>query len=234
MIWSGHKNALSERSALLLNASAMLEPEQKFLHNQVAPMSQRERWLLLGQRGCVLWLTGLSGSGKSTIARGLEYRLIHSGRVSYVLDGDEIRSGLNKDLDFSQTQREENIRRISEVARLFAECGIICITSFISPLRAYRDMARKIIGPDRFFEIYLDASLEVCEGRDPKGMYKKARAGLIKNFTGIDSIYEAPENPDIRLDTAGHTPDENVNRLHEDLMARCFIPTAIAMGDHFL
>lgn len=197
-------------------------------------MSQRERWLLLGQRGCVLWLTGLSGSGKSTIARGLEYKLIHAGRTAYVLDGDEIRTGLNRDLGFTQESRSENIRRIAEVARLFAECGIICITSFISPLRTYRDQARQIIGPDRFFEIYLDVSLAVCEDRDPKGMYKKARAGLIKNFTGIDSAYEPPENPDIRLDTAGQSPAENTERLYDALMQRHFIPLVSAPGDHFI
>lgn len=207
---------------------------EKFLFNQVEPMSQRERWLLLGQRGCVLWLTGLSGSGKSTIARGLEYKLIHSGRTAYVLDGDEIRAGLNKDLDFTQAGRTENIRRIAEVARIFAECGIICITSFISPLRAHREAARAIIGPDRFFEIYLTASLEVCEARDPKGMYKKARAGLIKNFTGIDSAYERPEKPDIELDTAETTHEQNVEHLHDVLMQRHFIPLVSASGDHFI
>jgi len=208
--------------------------ETKYLFNQVKPMSQRERWLLLGQRGCVLWLTGLSGSGKSTIARGLEYKLIHSGRTAYVLDGDEIRTGLNKDLGFTQDSRSENIRRIAEVARLFAECGIICITSFISPLRAYREQARQIIGPDRFFEIYLDVPLAVCEERDPKGMYKKARAGLIKNFTGIDSAYEPPGKPDITLDTAARSPAENIDHLHEVLMQRHFIPLVSASGDHFI
>lgn len=211
-----------------------MKPEEKYLYNQVKPMSQRERWLLLGQRGCVLWLTGLSGSGKSTIARALEYKLIHAGRTAYVLDGDEVRTGLNRDLGFSQDSRSENIRRIAEVARLFAECGIICITSFISPLRAYREQARQIIGPERFFEIYLDVPLAVCEGRDPKGMYAKARAGLIKNFTGIDSAYEPPERPDVRLDTSARSPEQNVEHLHDVLMQRHFIPLVSASGDHFL
>lgn len=197
-------------------------------------MNQQRRSQLLGQRGCVLWLTGLSGSGKSTIARGLENTLLHYGRVSFVLDGDEVRTGLNKDLSFSDAHREENIRRIAEVARLFAECGIICITSFISPLRVYRQMAREIIGADRFFEIYLDVSLSVCEERDPKGLYKKARAGLIKNFTGIGAAYEPPENPDLRLDTSRQPPEENVTRLHEVLMARHFLPSGTAMGDLFI
>ncbi len=218
----------------MLNANAVNPEEPKFLFNQVKPMSQRERWLLLGQRGCVLWFTGLSGSGKSTIARGLEYKLIHAGRAAYVLDGDEIRTGLNKDLGFAPEQRNENLRRIAEVARLFAECGIICITSFISPLRANRDAARQIIGPDRFFEIYLDVPLAVCEARDPKGMYKKARAGIVKNFTGIDAAYEAPENPDIKLDTTARPPDEIVEQLYDVLMQRHFIPLVSATGDHFI
>ena len=212
----------------------MSDSHSLFLFNQVAPMNQQRRSQLLGQRGCVLWLTGLSGSGKSTIARGLENRLLYAGRVSFVLDGDEIRTGLNKDLSFSDAHREENIRRIAEVARLFAECGIICITSFISPLRAYRQMAREIIGEDRFFEIYLDVTLEVCEQRDPKGLYKKARAGLIKNFTGIGAAYEPPEKPDLRLDTSKHVPEENVTLLHEVLMARHFLPSGTAMGDMFI
>ena len=161
----------------------------------------------------MLWLTGLSGSGKSTIARGLECQLVQSGRVAYVLDGDEIRVGLNSDLSFSAEDRAENIRRIAEVARLFAECGIICITSFISPLKKYRDLARNIIGSDRFLEVYLAADVAICEERDPKGLYRKARAGIIPDFTGVSAPYEPPENPALVLDTSKTPADTNVRKL---------------------
>lgn len=176
-------------------------------------MARDERERRLGARGGVLWFTGLSGSGKSTIARALEHALVAAGRMAYVLDGDEIRNGLNRDLGFTQGDREENIRRIAEVARLFSECGVICITSFISPLRRHREQARTIIGPDRFAEIFIDADLAVCEARDPKGLYKKARAGEITQFTGIDSAYEAPEHPALRIDTGTTAPAEATERL---------------------
>ncbi len=178
------------------------------IFNQVKPMARGQRERLLGARGGVLWFTGLSGSGKSTIARALENELVSIGRMAYVLDGDEIRNGLNRDLGFTQGDREENIRRIAEVARLFSECGVICITSFISPLRRHRDQAREIIGDDRFAEIFIDADLAICEARDPKGLYKKARAGEITQFTGIDSAYEPPEKPALRIDTGATTPDQ--------------------------
>ena len=194
--------------------------EERYLFNQVAPMSRSERHQLLGQKGCVLWLTGLSGSGKSTISRALEYRLVHSRHVAFVLDGDEVRTGLNKDLTFTPEGRLENIRRTAEVARLFAECGIVCITSFISPLRSYRDMARDIVGKERFYEIYLSAGVDVCEKRDPKGLYKKAREGKIRDFTGISAPYEPPENPDLVLDTARTTTEENLATLLDFLKSR--------------
>ena len=164
-------------------------------------MDRDDRERHLGQRGCVVWLTGLSGSGKSTIARTCEERLIHEGRMTFVLDGDEIRSGLNRDLTFSQEDRAENIRRIAEVSRLFAECGVICIASFISPLRSQRQTARDIIGSDRFIEVFIDTPLDLCEQRDPKGLYRKARSGEIPEFTGIGSAYEPPNNPEIRIVT---------------------------------
>ena len=167
------------------------------IFNPVKPVERVERERMLGCRGGVYWFTGLSGSGKSTIARGFETALLSMGRMAYVLDGDEIRCGLNRDLGFELDDREENTRRIAEVSRLFAECGVICITSFISPLRQYRETARAIIGADRFFEVYIDTSLAVCEARDPKGLYRKARAGEIPHFTGIDSTYEPPTHPDI-------------------------------------
>ena len=183
------------------------------IFNQVKPIPRAERERKLGARGGVLWFTGLSGSGKSTVARALEHRLLDLGRMAYVLDGDEIRNGLNRDLGFTQGDREENIRRIAEVARLFAESGVVCITSFISPLRRHRDTARGIVGTDRFAEIFIDADLATCEARDPKGLYKKARAGEITQFTGIDSTYEPPEHPAVRIDTGTTAPDQATDLL---------------------
>lgn len=151
----------------------------------------------------MLWFTGLSGSGKTTLANALEYRLNREfGLHTYLLDGDVIRTGLNKDLDFSPAARSENIRRIGEVTRLFYEAGLIVLTAFISPIRADRDLVRALLPPGGFIEIYMRCPLEVCESRDVKGLYRKARAGLIREFTGIDSPYEAPENPEILLDTS--------------------------------
>ncbi|MBV6428182.1 MAG: putative adenylyl-sulfate kinase [Haliscomenobacter sp.] len=155
----------------------------------------------LGQRGKVLWLTGLSGSGKSTLAIQLERKLFEAGFFSKVLDGDNIRTGINNNLGFSEAERMENIRRISEVARLFLDTGIICINAFISPKRAMRDMARSIVGPGDFIEIYVNAPLDICESRDVKGLYQKARQGMIKGFTGIDDPYEPPFVPDLEIRT---------------------------------
>ncbi|MFH0908307.1 MAG: adenylyl-sulfate kinase [bacterium] len=196
---------------------------EKHVFNQVAPMDRAEREAALGQKGCVLWLTGLSGSGKSTISRALEQILVRDGRIAFVLDGDEVRNRLNKDLGFTQDDRHENIRRIAEVARLFAECGVICITAFISPLRSQRQMARDILGKDRFFEVFVDCDLSVCEQRDPKGLYKKARAGKIPEFTGITSAYESPEHPDIRIDSTSATVDQSAWQLMHHLASKGFI-----------
>ena len=154
-----------------------------------------------GHCGCVIWLTGLSGSGKSTIAVELEHELFNLGRHTYILDGDNIRHGLCSDLGFSPEDRTENIRRIGEAARLFADAGIICIAAFISPYRADRDLARKIAPPGKFVEVYLNAPLEICEQRDVKGLYVRARAGEIKDFTGISAPYEAPLKPEVELHT---------------------------------
>ncbi|EGR1510445.1 adenylyl-sulfate kinase [Vibrio vulnificus] len=160
-------------------------------------VTHQERVRQKGQRPVVLWFTGLSGSGKSTIANALERRLLELNKHSYLLDGDNVRHGLNQDLGFNESDRVENIRRVAEVAHLFVDAGMIVLTAFISPFRRDRKLAKEKIGPDAFIEIYLDIPLTTCEQRDPKGLYKKARQGLLKNFTGIDSDYEAPLAPDI-------------------------------------
>lgn len=164
-------------------------------------VSSADREALKGQKGCVLWFTGLSASGKSTIANTVDHKLHALGKHTYLLDGDNIRMGLNKNLGFSAEDRAENIRRIGEVAKLFADAGIITLTAFISPYRVDRDNVRKLLPEGDFVEVFVNASLETCEGRDPKGLYKKARAGEIKGFTGIDDPYEAPEKPELVLDS---------------------------------
>jgi adenylyl-sulfate kinase len=165
------------------------------------------------QKPVTVWLTGLSGAGKSTIACALERRLLESGHASYVLDGDNVRHGLNRDLGFSPQDRAENIRRIAEVARLLNDAGLIVITAFISPYRADREMARLIIGEDAFLEVHVNTPLLVCEERDPKGMYKLARAGELPAFTGVSAPYEPPQNPLCSIDTANCSVDECVDLL---------------------
>jgi bifunctional enzyme CysN/CysC len=172
------------------------------------------------QRPCVLWFTGLSGAGKSTIANTLEKRLHAMGRHTYMLDGDNIRHGLNKDLGFTDADRVENIRRVAEAARLFVDAGLIVIVSFISPFRSERRMARDLFQAGEFIEVYIDTPLEVCEERDPKGLYRKARAGLIRNFTGIDSLYEPPENAELKLDTSKTTPEALAEAVLKELRNR--------------
>ncbi len=164
----------------------------------------------LGQQGMVLWFTGLSGSGKSTIAVEVEKELYRRGRASYRLDGDNLRFGLNKDLGFTAADREENIRRIGEVAALFADAGLITLASFISPYRSGREAAREAAGVENFKEIYVKASVEACAERDPKGLYAKAKKGEIENFTGISAPYEEPENPDLIVDTEKLSLEESV------------------------
>ncbi len=186
-------------------------------------ITREEREQLLKQKGAVLWFTGLSGSGKSTVASEVAYKLQSMGRLTYILDGDNIRHGLNKDLGFSPEDRNENIRRISEVASLFADAGVITITAFISPYRKYRNFCRELVGNDRFIEIYAKASLETCEKRDPKGMYKKARAGIIKDFTGIDAPYEEPETPELIIDTDKETVDESAEKVLQKLQEKGYI-----------
>ena len=162
-------------------------------------VSREEREKLLNQKGVLIWFTGLSASGKSTVANEVAHKLHELGKFAYILDGDNVRHGLNKDLGFSPEDREENIRRISEVGNLFTDAGIITLTAFISPYRKDRDFARELVGPGRFIEVFVNASIETCEKRDPKGLYKKAKSGEIKEFTGISAPYEAPLNPEIEL-----------------------------------
>ena len=173
-------------------------------------VSPEERAGLLKQMGATLWFTGLSGSGKSTIAFTLEHALVQQGRLAYVLDGDNVRHGLNRDLGFTEADREENIRRIGEVSKLFADCGVITMTSFISPYRKDRDLVRALHGEGKipFIEIHVATPIETCEQRDPKGLYKKARAGQLKGFTGIDDPYEAPNSPELTLDATSTSPQD--------------------------
>jgi len=173
-------------------------------------VSPSERQKLLNQLPMTIWLTGLSGSGKSTLAFLLERHLIAQGRICYVLDGDNVRHGLNRDLSFTGHDRSENIRRIAEVARLMNDAGLIVITAFISPLRSDRELAKQIIGAEAFREIFVSTTIEVCESRDPKGLYQKARQGLVKDFTGVSAPYETPTNPDLILDSAVNSLEESV------------------------
>jgi len=176
-------------------------------------LQRTDREQLLGQRAKVLWLTGLSGSGKSTIARELERELHNQGKLAQVLDGDNIRSGINNNLGFSIEDRRENIRRIAEIAKLYLHTGVITVCSFISPTREIRQLVKDTVGAGDFIEIYINAPLEVCESRDVKGLYKKARKGEIKGFTGIDSPYEPPHNPAIEIQTAELSLDASVAKI---------------------
>jgi adenylylsulfate kinase len=186
-------------------------------------VGRREREGLLGQRGATIWLTGLSASGKSTIAVALEKALVERGHLAYVLDGDNVRHGLNKNLGFSPADRTENIRRIAEVAKLFTDCGVLVLTSFISPYRSDRDAARALFAEGDFVEVFVDASLATCEARDPKGLYKKARAGEIPEFTGISAPYEPPERPELVLDTAALSVEASVAALLRHLEAQGYL-----------
>ncbi|MFF0816219.1 sulfate adenylyltransferase subunit CysN [Rhodococcus sp. NPDC003318] len=190
------------------------------IHWQAVDVNAESRAVLNGHRPQVLWFTGLSGSGKSTIANELERQLHASGCHTYLLDGDNVRHGLNRDLGFTEADRVENIRRVTEVARLMADAGLIVLASFISPFRAERDAARELIGEDRFCEVFVDTPIDVAESRDPKGLYKKARRGDLTNFTGIDSPYESPENPALRVDTTVTTPAEAAVQVVEKLRSR--------------
>ena len=183
-------------------------------------ISRSEREIRLGQHGKVLWFTGLSGSGKSTLAIALERQLFDQGYNVVVLDGDNIRTGINNNLTFTPEDRVENIRRIAEVAKLFLANGIICIVSFISPTREMRQSAKQIIGPEDFIEVFIDTPLEICEARDVKGLYKKARAGEIPDFTGIHAPYEAPLQPEIHILTGSMSVEASLIQLYQQAIKR--------------
>lgn len=188
-------------------------PNQRRVHDpnvhwQQLSVDRAARIALMGQRPRVLWFTGLSGAGKTTIANLVEQRLHDAGRHTFLLDGDNVRHGLSRDLGFSEADRAENTRRVGEVARLMADAGLIVLAAFISPFRAEREMVRRMMAKGEFVEIFIDAPIELAEQRDPKGLYAKARRGKLPNFTGIDSPYEAPHSPEIRIDTAALSPEQ--------------------------
>ena len=191
-------------------------------HEGIVTREDREK--MAGHKGCTIWMTGLSGSGKSTLAVALEKVLIDRGVRTFVLDGDNVRHGLNKDLGFSPADRNENIRRIGEVAKLFTDAGVVNITAFISPYRADRDQVRSLMADGDFIEAYVSCPVEVCEERDPKGLYKKARAGEIPEFTGISAPYEAPEKAEITLHTGSDAKEETLRQLVGYLEERGIIP----------
>ena len=186
-------------------------------------ITKEERAKLLNQKGATIWLTGLSGSGKSTIAVELEHALIENKHQAFILDGDNIRHGLNKNLGFSPEDRTENIRRIGEVAKLFTEANIITVAAFVSPYREDRDNVRKLLGDGEFIEIYVKCSLEVCEERDTKGLYKKARAGEVKDFTGISAPYEEPLNPELTIDSSKLSIEESTRTILDYLETKGYV-----------
>lgn len=198
------------------------------MNNHTTPhegkVKRNQRWNLNGHKSALVWLTGLPGSGKSTISHELEYRLFRQNIKTYVLDGDNVRQGLCKDLGFSADDRRENLRRVGEVALLFVDAGILTIAAFASPYRADRRMVRQMFAPGDFIEVYLRCDVTVCEERDPKGLYKKARCGEIKNFTGISDPYEPPEHPEIVLATDRMSIDESVERIVGYLKDKGVIP----------
>ena len=198
----------------------MAEQKATNVHWHEHSVSKADRCQLSGHKGAVLWFTGLSASGKSTVANTVDHKLHSLGKRSFVLDGDNIRMGLNKNLSFSAEDRAENIRRIGELGKLFASAGLITLTAFISPYRADRDAARALLPEGEFIEIYVNTPLEICEARDPKGLYKKARAGQLKGFTGIDDPYEAPEKAELVLDGGKQSIDDLADEVVAFLKAR--------------
>lgn len=201
-----------------------MDAKSRHIHWHAGMVTKADREEICGHRGCTIWMTGLSGSGKSTLAVALEKELWERGVRAYVLDGDNIRHGLNKDLGFSPADRTENIRRIGEVARLFTEAAVINITAFISPYRADRDQVRALMGDGDFLEVFVDCPVEVCEQRDVKGLYKKARAGEIPEFTGVSAPYEAPVAPELIVRTAVQSEEASLACLVGFLEQRGYIP----------
>ncbi len=211
---SGTRNNLFNPHFIYSFIAVMVAEQSNNIHTTFDKIKDRRaKEIYLKQRAKVIWFTGLSGSGKTTLASLLEKQLFELNYFCQILDGDNVRSGINKNLKFTEEDRLENIRRIAEVAKLFMNCGIILICSFISPTNEIRQMAKEIIGEDDFLEIFVNAPLEVCESRDPKGLYKKARAGEIKNFTGITSPFEIPENPFVEVDNTNSNIGETVETI---------------------
>jgi bifunctional enzyme CysN/CysC len=196
------------------------------IHWQSVDIHKEARATLKGQKPFILWFTGLSGAGKSTVANLVEKKLHSLGRHTYLLDGDNVRHGLNRDLGFTDADRVENIRRVAETAKLMMDAGLIVLVSFISPFRSEREMARQLVEEGEFLEVFIDTPLEICEMRDAKGLYKKARAGQLKNFTGIDSPYERPEDAEITIEGATQTPEEAVITIVKILHINSLIPTS--------
>ena len=201
----------------------MAQPKSENITRHQLQVTREEREARMGHKGVTVWFTGLSASGKSTVATLVDQLLTEIGVHCYVLDGDNVRHGLNRDLGFSPEDRNENIRRIGAVARLFTQAGIVNLTAFISPYRRDRDMNREIQGQGDFVEIYVNSPIEVCEQRDPKGLYEKARAGLIPEFTGISAPYEAPEQPELVLDTHLETPEQSAERVVQYLREQGYL-----------
>ena len=198
----------------------MLDPKNNSVYLQRMSVQKEHRALKNDHKPCVVWLTGLSGSGKTSTANALENKLHALGYKTYTLDGDNVRHGLNNDLGFTDADRVENIRRVAEVAKLMVDAGLIVITAFISPFISERKYARQILADNEFIEVFVDAPIEVCEARDPKGLYKKARSGQLKNFTGVDSEYQKPQNPEIVLESSKKPAEELANYVLEYLISK--------------